>query len=80
MSGPLKLGVDTDPAFWISRYRNRASMQVTTATQTLSTTWAKKLEIKAKRQAIMAMEREMKDRKRQEIEVCIGSTAISKSV
>lgn len=48
-------------------------MQVTTATETLSTTWAKKLELKAKRQAIIAMEQEMKDRKRQEIEVCVYS-------
>lgn len=46
-------------------------MQVTTATETLSTTWAKKLELKAKRKAIMSMEKEMKDRKRQEIEASI---------
>ena len=45
-------------------------MQVTTATETLSTTWAKKLELKAKRKAIMAMEKEMKDQKRQDVEVC----------
>lgn len=44
-------------------------MQVTTATENISTTWAKKLELKAKRQAIAAMEQEMKDAKRQEIEV-----------
>lgn len=50
----------------------RASLQVTTATETLSTSWAKKLEIKAKRKAIIAMEKEMKDRKRQEIEVRLG--------
>ena len=55
--------------FWSSPYV-RASMQVTTATETLSTTWAKKLELKAKRKAIMAMEQEMKDQKRQEVEVC----------
>lgn len=52
-------------------------MQVTTATQTLSTTWAKKLEIKAKRQAITTMEKEMKDAKRQEIEVGTGSSTIT---
>lgn len=51
---------------------HRASMQRTTATETLSTSWAKKLEIKAKRQAIMAMEKEMRDAKLQEIEVCQG--------
>lgn len=44
-------------------------MQRTTATETLSSSWAKKLEIKAKRQAIMAMEKEMRDAKLQEIEV-----------
>lgn len=44
-------------------------MQVTTATETLSTSWAKKLEIKAKRKAIIAMEQDMKDQKRQAIEV-----------
>lgn len=46
-------------------------MQRTKATETLSSTWAKKLEIKAKRQAIMAMEKEMRDAKLQEIEVRI---------
>ena len=44
-------------------------MQRTTATETLSSSWAKKLEIKAKRQAIMAMEKEMRDNKLREIEV-----------
>lgn len=44
-------------------------MQRTTATETLSSSWAKKLEIKAKRQAIMAMEKEMRDAKLREIEV-----------
>ncbi len=54
-------------------------MQRTTATETLSTSWAKKLEIKAKRQAIMAMEKEMRDAKLQEIEVCEGRCADSRS-
>lgn len=44
-------------------------MQRTTATETLSSSWTKKLEIKAKRQAIMAMEKEMRDTKLREIEV-----------
>lgn len=47
-------------------------MQRTTATETLSSSWAKKLEIKAKRQAIMAMEKEMRDAKLQEIEVRVS--------
>lgn len=49
-------------------------MQRTTATETLSSSWAKKLEIKAKRQAIMAMEKEMRDTKLREIEVHTGLT------
>ncbi|CAN0411585.1 unnamed protein product [Ectocarpus fasciculatus] len=54
---------------WKARNQSqRASMQRTTATETLSSSWAKKLEIKAKRQAIMAMEKEMRDAKLQEIE------------
>ncbi|CAM9995272.1 unnamed protein product [Scytosiphon promiscuus] len=54
---------------WKARNQSqRASMQRTTATETLSSTWAKKLEIKAKRQAIMAMEKEMRDAKLKEIE------------
>eukprot|EP00752_Nemacystus_decipiens_P006876 g6177.t1 len=54
---------------WKARNQSqRASMQRTTATETLSSSWAKKLEIKAKRQAIMAMEKEMRDTKLREIE------------